>query len=101
MNFAQFVHKYRTGGLDDDAAWRAYDFKSSVKPRHIKSALKALNLSYAGEHAIPQFMALYALPLEGMSRVEAETALGAWWLWSQVDAGRRYLTGLIRRPVPT
>lgn len=97
MTFNQFIRKYREGTLDDDAAWRAYDFKASVKDRHVKKALKAIGLAYAGELAVPHFMALYSMPLEGMSRVEAETALGAWWLWSQVDAGRA-VVGLVRRP---
>lgn len=92
MNFNRFMFKYRDGTLDDDAAWRAYDFIASVKDRHVRKALKALGLAYAGELAVPHFMALYGFE----DRTEATLLVGAWWLWSQVDSGRA-VVGLVRR----
>lgn len=94
MTFREFLHNWLGRGvsLDYDAAWRAYDIPAVVRPRHVSKALKALKLAYAGEHAIPQFMALYGLG----DRAEAEALLGQWWVWSQVDAGRP-VQGLKRR----
>lgn len=93
MNFNQFLFKYHEGTLDTDAAWRAYDFMASVRDRHVRKALKQLGLTYAGELAVPQFMALYDLE----DRTQATLLVGAWWLWTQVDRGARVM-GLVRRP---
>lgn len=84
MTFKEFLHAYQTNALDRDAAWRAYDIPAAVKPGHIRSALKALKLAYAGELALPEFMARYGVP----TREQAQAVLGAWWLWSVIDAGR-------------
>lgn len=43
-----------------------------------------LKLAYAGELAIPEFMARYGIQKEW----EAKRILGSWWLWSAIDAGR-------------
>lgn len=88
MTFREFLASWLgdNGTLDSDAAWRAYDIPS-VPSHHayIRKALKALGLAYAGELALPEFMARYGLT----DRAQAEHALTAWWLWSQIDAGRR------------
>lgn len=92
MSFNQFLFKHRNGTLYEDAGWRAYDFYASVQARHVRKALKKLGLAYAGELAIPHFMALYDL----QDREAAMKLVGGWWLWSQVDQGR-HVVGLVKR----
>lgn len=90
MTFPEFLAAYRNGALDRDAAWRAYDIPTAVrrniatgKPTYVRGALKALKLAYAGELAMPEFCARYGVDLGA-----APLILGAWWLWSAIDAGR-------------
>ncbi len=100
MTFPEFLRAWREGTLDEDAAWRAYDILAHVRhvqAQHIsmayqRSALKALKLAYAGELALPEFMARYGFE----NRSEATLILGCWWVWSGIDAGRRM--GAPRRP---
>jgi hypothetical protein len=95
MNFRQFLYAYREGKLDQDAAWRAYDILAIAgRSTHVRSALKALGMAYAGEHAMSEFMARY----EVWSPDEARVILGAWWLWSGISAGRRMGVPLISAP---
>lgn len=84
MTFPEFLSAYENNTLGRDAAWRAYDIASAVRPIHIRGALKVLKLQYAGELAIPEFMARYGIP----DRAKAQMLLGAWYLWSALDAGR-------------
>lgn len=91
MTFPEFLHAFTTGTLEDDAAWRAYDIIPFMKRigghqriGYVRGALKRLGMAYAGELALPEFCARY-----GVDLAEAPTLLGAWWLWSGIDAGRR------------
>lgn len=91
MTFPEFLAAYRAGTLNQDAAWRAYDIAGNVSTRVTSSinrltyyALKRLGMSYAGELALPEFMARYAIS----TPEEARTILACWWLWSGIDAGR-------------
>lgn len=86
MTFREFLAAWRGNTLVESATWRAYDFENYVCARHVRKALKALSLSYAGEHAIPEFMARYALT----DRKEAEIMVGAWWLMVQIDENRHH-----------
>lgn len=93
MTFREFLYAWSDGTLDKDAAWRAYDILAHVRhsrSKHQKNvyqrnALKALKLMYAGELALPEFMARYGVE----DRSEAEDILGCWWVWSGIAAGRR------------
>lgn len=100
MTFPEFLEAYESGNLEQDAAWRAYDIPVAVRPVHIRSALKQLRLQYAGELAIPEFQARYGIT----ERWRAEGILGAWYLWSAIDAGRAVrvpLKNAARRGVPS
>lgn len=83
MTFREFLAKYRDDTLDTDVTWRAYDITGAVRPLHVKGALKALNLAYAGELGVGEAMRRYGMP----DREEAEAVLGAWHLWRSISAG--------------
>lgn len=92
MNFKDFLAAWRAGTLSQDTAWRGYNVPGlvlAVVPNrrvvYMRSALKMLKLTYAGELAIPEFMARYEIP----DRAEAERFILSWWVWSRVSAGRR------------
>lgn len=85
MTFNQFLTLHRANGLNVDAAWRAYDIPGSVRELHTRHALKYLNFAYAGENALSQCMAWFGMTC---TAEEARAILGAWWLWSQIAAGR-------------
>jgi hypothetical protein len=85
ISINHFLFLYRHEQLDEFAAWRAYDIMASVRDRHVRAALKALCLNYAGELALQHFMALYEVPTVS----EARLVLGAWWLLTQIEKGRR------------
>jgi hypothetical protein len=89
MTFAEFRDALRTGTIENDAAWRAYDLEGSMRPIYPSKALKRLGLAYAGELAIPEFMARYGY----QDREQAVRDLGLWWLWNLVD-DNRYVVGL-------
>lgn len=95
MSFSSFLLAQRAKTLDKDAAWRAYDIPAAVQPKHVREALKYLSMGYAREFALPAVMAMYGIP----SREEAKAALGAYWIWSRVSAGRR-VRGLQKRGYP-
>jgi hypothetical protein len=86
----RFLHLMRTGEIDKDPTWRAYSFVPAIKDIHVKAALKALGLDYAGEHALSQFAVLYEVPQRN-----ARETVGAWWLWSRLASGKR-----VRGPKP-
>lgn len=92
MTFPEFLYAVQTGEINKDAAWRAYDIMGAAKSghtrrgkkaRYVEYALKRLGMAYAGELALSEFCARYAVDAEA-----APTLLGAWWLWSGIDAGR-------------
>jgi hypothetical protein len=94
VTFREFLFAWRDGTLNRDAAWRAYDILAFARlariSKHRKgvfqaSALKSLKLSYAGELALPEFMARYGIE----DREEAQDILGCWWLWLGLSQGRR------------
>ena len=93
MTFREFLAAWYAGTLDQDAGWRGYEIVAHVqhsrskhqKNTYEKNALKALKLTYAGELALPEFMARYGLK----DRSEASLILGCWWVWSGINAGRR------------
>lgn len=84
-SITHFLHLRRQGRLDDFTVWRAYDIPGNIRERHVKAALKALCLGYAGELALSHFMALYEVP----TVAEARLVLGSWWLLTQIEKGRR------------
>lgn len=84
-SFNRFKHMWDDKTLQNDVTWRAYDIPAALREKHATAALKALGLSYAGEHAMVQFMALYEVRDPRL----APKILGGWWLWSRLAQGRR------------
>jgi hypothetical protein len=84
MDFKDFLAKWRTNMLDTDATWRSYEILKAAGPEHVPKALKALGLGYAGDLALPHFMALYGVN----DRLEAEAMLGSWWLLNRLSKSR-------------
>lgn len=83
MTFNEFLSAWQAGTLEQDAAWRAYDIRGSYRSSHVASALKALNLKYAGELAMSEFCARYNVKPQ-----DASAILGSWWLWHLLSRGR-------------
>lgn len=82
-SFREFLTMYEMITLNTNLVWRTYDIVSHIKERHVRSALKVLGFGYAGELALPEVQARYAL-----GRRMAWELLGAWWLLTQLEAGR-------------
>lgn len=87
MKFAEFIGRWHDGSLHDIASWRAYAVEENISPAHIISALKMLGLTYAGDLAMPQFMASYGLT----NKEESRTMLGAWYRLKMIEDGRRIM----------
>lgn len=85
QSFAEFLAAHQHDYLHRDVTWRAYAIEDHWRELHVRHALKHLGYNYAGEHALGELMAHFSL----IDRPGAKALLGSWWLWSQLDKGRR------------
>lgn len=93
MFFRDFLDAYRANTLRQRTAWRAYDIPGASHPRYSKKALKLLGFNYAGELALSEFRARYAIGSDD----EARAILAQWYVLREVEAGGRP-QGLQKRP---
>jgi len=87
ISFKEFIEKYNTGDIANDASWRAYAVEDMPVQGTLRAALKELRYRCGKETylALSRVMSDYGIDTIERTRMLLEL----WYVWSSIANGKR------------